>query len=181
MWSFKNCVRHLRIQSHFLLWLLLKIRTLPLLNVHAAETPTHTERKSKSSSVSTWCVPACSYIMCFLVFLSGMGTRILRSNLLRAAMSSSQGMFVVAKTDTRSSMCLMLSICFRNSVFIRRSVSLSLPVLFLPRESISSIKIIEGECSLASSKRRARSFSLSPINLEVISAKDTQKQVALLC
>jgi hypothetical protein len=118
--------------------------------------------------------------MHFLVSLSGIGTRIFLSNLRRAAISSSQGIFVVANTDTYSLMFLILSIYLRNSVLILLSVSLSLPVLFLPKESISSINIIEGLCSLASSKSIASNFSLSPINLDVISAKETQKQVALL-
>jgi len=140
----------------------------------------YSDKKSKSSSLRMWWVPALSFIIFFLVSLSGMGTNIFLSNLLSAAMSSSHGMLVVANTETYSLMFLMLSIYLRNSVLILLSVSLSLPVRFLPKESISSIRMIEGLCSRANSNNIERSFSLSPMNFEVISAKETQKQVALL-
>lgn len=135
---------------------------------------------------------------------------ITRIYLLRAAMSNSQGILVVATTDTCSLQLLTSllkkhqineneffqfkpSINRRNSVFILRSVSLSLPFLLRPIESISSKMMIEGLFSLAISKSILRSlynrgsvmyfrnkfyFSLSPINFEVISARETQKQVA---
>ena len=45
------------------------------------------------------------------------------------------------------------SSCRKNSVLIRRSVSLSLPVLRLPKESISSMIMIDGLFSLATSNR----------------------------
>ena len=83
---------------------------------------------------------------------SGIATKTFLSNLLSAAMSISQGMLVVAKTLTLSLMVLILSIYLRNSVFIRLSLSLSFPVLVLPRESISSIMMMEGASSLASLK-----------------------------
>lgn len=89
-------------------------------------------------------------------------------------------MFVVAKTETLSGIVLILSIYLRNSVLILLSVSLSFPVRVLPNESISSIIIIEGAASLASSKSMLNSFSDSPMNFEVMSAKLTQKHVAAL-
>ena len=109
----------------------------------------------------------------------GIGTNTFLSNLLRAATSISQGMFVVANTLTLSLIRLILSIYFRNSVLILLSLSLSFPVLVLPSESISSIMMIDGASSLANSKSIFSSFSLSPMNLDVISARETQKQVAL--
>lgn len=78
-----------------------------------------------------------------------MGTRIFRSKRLKAAISSSHGILVVANTETYSSIDLILSIYFKNSVLILRSVSLSLPVLVLPNESISSMIMIDGASSRA--------------------------------
>ena len=87
-----------------------------------------------------------------LVSKFGIGTKIFLSNLLKAAMSNSHGILVVANTDTFSGMVRILSIYLRNYVLILLSVSDSLPVLVLPKESISSMSIIDGASSLASSK-----------------------------
>lgn len=95
-------------------------------------------------------------------------------------MSSSHGMLVVAKTDTRSLILEIWSIYRKNSVLILRSVSLSLPVRLLPSESISSISMIEGAYSRASSNSIMSRCSLSPMYLEVMSDTETQKQVASL-
>lgn len=94
-------------------------------------------------------------------------------------MSNSQGILVVAKTLTLSLILLIWSIYLRNSVFMRRSVSLSFPVRRLPRLSISSIRMIEGACSIANSKIIISRCSLSPMYFEVMSLTLTQKHVAL--
>ena len=121
-----------------------------------------------------WCVPTQSFMIFLRVSLSGIATNIFLSNLLKAAISNSHGMLVVAKTDTLSSIFLIISIYLRNSVLIRLSVSLSLPVLFRPKESISSMRRMEGLSSRAISKSICKSFSLSPINFDVMSARETQ-------
>lgn len=90
-------------------------------------------------------------------------------------------MFVVANTDTLQLLLWILSIYLRNSHFTLLSVSDSPVDLFLPSESISSIKIIEGYSSRASSNRVINNFSLSPINLEVMSDTLTQKHLASEC
>ena len=107
-----------------------------------------------------------------------MGTRTLLSKRRSAAISSSQGIFVVANTETDSGIRLISSIYLKNSVLILLSVSDSLPVRLRPKLSISSIRIIEGACSLASSNSKINFYSLSPIYFEVMSVTDTQKQVA---
>ena len=113
------------------------------------------------------------------VSLSGRGANTLRSKRLNAAISNSHGIFVVAKTDTFYSMYFIPSIYLKNSVLILRSVSFSAPDRRLPKESISSMMMMEGECSMASSKSILSNFSDSPVNLEVMWAMETQKQVAL--
>lgn len=133
---------------------------------------------SNSESDRQWCSPACSLKISYLTRSFGIGTKIFLWNRLKAAMSNSQGILVVANTDTCFLPLCKLSIYLRNSVLMRRSVSLSDPDLFLPSESISSIRIMEGPFSSAISKSIRSSFSLSPINLEVMSARLTQKQVA---
>ena len=131
-----------------------------------------------SSSCRACCWPAWIRIIYLRSSRFGIGTRILRSNRLNAAMSSSHGMLVVAKTLTFSLILRIWSIYLRNSVFILRSVSLSLLVLLLPNESISSIKMIDGAHSIASSKRSMSLVSLSPMYFEVRSLTLIQKQVA---
>lgn len=64
-------------------------------------------------------------------------------------------------------------ICTRSSVFIRREASLSFPSPRWPhKESISSIKIMEGALSRAIWKRFDTSFSLSPIHFETRSDEE---------
>ncbi|KAB8085966.1 hypothetical protein EE612_009002 [Oryza sativa] len=64
-------------------------------------------------------------------------------------------------------------ICTRNSVLTLREASLSLPSPRWPhRESISSMKIMEGAFSRAIWNRFVTSFSLSPIHLERRSDED---------
>ena len=69
------------------------------------------------------------------------------------ALSSCQGMFVAPRTRTPLSSCPTPFICTRNSVFIRLEPSDSDSFLVPASESISSIKIIAGLFSRASSKR----------------------------
>lgn len=99
----------------------------------------------------------------------------LRSKRRKAAKSNSHGAFVVASTTTSDSLEPSKSNCLRNSVFILRSASFSFPVLLRTIESISSKIIIEGLFSAANSNKSLTLFSLSPINLEVISDDETQK------
>jgi hypothetical protein len=74
---------------------------------------------------------------------------------------------------------LQTCICTRNSVLILLADSDSLSDLLLVRESISSMKMMLGFCSLAISNRFFTNFSLSPSHLDTRSLLDTEKKVEL--
>ena len=65
-------------------------------------------------------------------------------------------------------------ICTRNSVLIRREASFSLSIPRGPhKESISSIKIMDGASSRAERKRFETCFSPSPIHLDTMFDAET--------
>lgn len=101
------------------------------------------------------------------------------SNLLRMAASRTQGIFVAPSTKIPSVSWPTPCIWTRNSVFILLADSDSLSDREEQRESISSMKIILGLCSLASSKRFFTSFSDSPSHFETRSEEETEKKVEL--
>lgn len=98
---------------------------------------------------------------------------------LRAASSSSCGLFVAAITITRSVPPLgSPSNSTRNSVFRRREASCSPEQRSLSSESTSSIKMMAG-CSSRAIWNRARTiFSPSPTYFEVRVAAEMEKKVA---
>lgn len=73
--------------------------------------------------------------------------------LLLMAESRVHGIFVAPSTSTPSLSFPTPCIWTRNSVLIRRAASLSFSLLEPHRESISSMKMMEGLCSLARLKR----------------------------
>ena len=70
--------------------------------------------------------------------------QILFSNRLLSASSISHGKFVAASTITVPPSLPIPSICVRISLFTRREASWSVPLREEQRESISSMKIVEG-------------------------------------
>mmetsp|Transcript_42952 Transcript_42952/g.101992 ORF Transcript_42952/g.101992 Transcript_42952/m.101992 type:complete len:268 (+) Transcript_42952:698-1501(+) len=100
------------------------------------------------------------------------------SNRRRTAWSRLYGMLVAPSTSTRLSPLPTPCICTRNSVLMRRAASLSPESpRALHRESISSMKTIDGARSLARPNSWLTSFSLSPIHLETRSDEETLKNV----
>merc|ERR1712164_196434 len=91
--------------------------------------------------------------------------------------SSSQGTFVAPRTNIPS--CVLPTPCIwtKNSVLILRADSLSPSPRALHKESISSMKMIDGFFSRAKSNRFLISFSLSPCHLDTKSDEEMLKKV----
>uniref|UniRef100_A0A8W7PSZ2 Uncharacterized protein n=1 Tax=Anopheles coluzzii TaxID=1518534 RepID=A0A8W7PSZ2_ANOCL len=102
------------------------------------------------------------------------------SNRRRIAESSIQGVLVAPSTSTPSLSLPTPCICTRNSVLMRRALSLSLSDRAEQSESTSSMKTIDGLWARASSNRFLTSFSDSPSHFETRSELDTEKKVELL-
>mmetsp|Transcript_38288 Transcript_38288/g.59756 ORF Transcript_38288/g.59756 Transcript_38288/m.59756 type:complete len:215 (+) Transcript_38288:216-860(+) len=109
---------------------------------------------------------------------SGSGIYILFWQRRRTALSMAHGKLVATNTSRPSIVLPKPSICTSSSVLILRELSDSLSLLAVAIESISSMKMIEGLCSLADSNRIFTSFSDSPSHLEVRSAELTERKVA---
>lgn len=103
--------------------------------------------------------------------------RTLRSNLRSMAGSNSHGRFVLARNTTALFFVSTPSNCFNNSFLIRRVCSSSVSVLARHNESISSKKMIEGACSVASRKSWRISFSLPPNQQLMTSEAEVEKNV----
>uniref|UniRef100_A0A182IA17 Uncharacterized protein n=1 Tax=Anopheles arabiensis TaxID=7173 RepID=A0A182IA17_ANOAR len=102
------------------------------------------------------------------------------SNRRRIAESSIQGVLVAPSTSTPSLSLPTPCICTRNSVLMRRALSLSLSDRAEQSESTSSMKTIDGLWARASSNKFFTSFSDSPSHFETRSELDTEKKVELL-
>mmetsp|Transcript_126276 Transcript_126276/g.188443 ORF Transcript_126276/g.188443 Transcript_126276/m.188443 type:complete len:253 (-) Transcript_126276:90-848(-) len=98
------------------------------------------------------------------------------SNRRRMAASMFQGKLVAARTSTPSCELPTPCICTRNSVLIRRALSLSLSDRALHNESISSRKMMAGLLSLANSNIPRTSFSLSPRYFETRSEEAIERK-----
>mmetsp|Transcript_32427 Transcript_32427/g.47307 ORF Transcript_32427/g.47307 Transcript_32427/m.47307 type:complete len:242 (-) Transcript_32427:256-981(-) len=96
----------------------------------------------------------------------------------RSAPSMAHGMLVAHSTSSLSTELPKPSIWTSNSVLIRRPDSESESEREVAIESISSMKMIDGLLSRASSKSVLTIFSLSPSHLEVRSAEETDRNVA---
>jgi hypothetical protein len=97
------------------------------------------------------------------------------------ALSSCQGRFVAASTNTSSFDFVNPSICTRSSVLSHRLASCSLDPspLWLIRASISSKKMVLGARCLASSNSTFTSFSESPRHLLTMEEAEMLKKVVL--
>jgi len=116
--------------------------------------------------------------MSSLASCSGRGTRILFSNHLKRAGSSSHGKFEAASKNTHSFADLISpSSWINSSVFILREASWSPSDLVVMIESISSRNIVEGWWYRASSKSTLINFSESPHHLLTIVDAEMLKNV----
>ena len=102
------------------------------------------------------------------------------SNRRRMAESRTHGIFVAPRTRIPSISLPTPCICTRNSVLIRRALSLSFSERDEQSESTSSMKMMLGLWARANSKRFLTSFSDSPSHFETKSELETEKNVELL-
>mmetsp|Transcript_3374 Transcript_3374/g.11708 ORF Transcript_3374/g.11708 Transcript_3374/m.11708 type:complete len:265 (+) Transcript_3374:605-1399(+) len=139
-------------------------------------------RWASSFERSTLSASACTFKIFRRLLSEGLSSRMTRSKRpgLRSAWSSDPARLVAPITMILSFCVPKPSICTRSSI---RPASRSLvsapgaPVLAVPMESISSMKIMLGAFSRAMPNRLATSFSLSPIHLLTSAEELTEKKV----